>query len=203
MKRVIKTPNSEILTSGLTYIVGNSGNNGNISQILFAEQNGFCAYTEEYMGRADARDIEHFNPTLKGTVPDSYNNWFLVKHQWNSEKASKWDKLQPVLYPTAADFEERVIYDKGDYRPNSENDIEAKHLIELINLDDAVLADERKRYIKRKRDEMEKYGTDAKTFFEDLIEINLKQIAYLRAIEAEFNFPIVEMIEESKKLKAP
>lgn len=196
MKRVVKNPNSEILTSGLTYIVGNSGNNGNISQILFAEQNGFCAYTEEYIGRADAKDIEHFNPNLKGTDQDNYNNWFLVKHQWNLEKASKWNNLQPVLNPTAVDFEERIVYDKGDYRTNSENDEEAKHLMELIKLDDPVLADERKRYIKRKKDEMEKYGTDAKTFFQDLIEINLKQISYLRAIENEFDIPIVEMIEE-------
>jgi hypothetical protein len=89
----------------------------------------------------------------------------LVKHQPNKEKASKWEKFQPVLYPTAADFEKRVIYDGGDYRVNSVDDIEAKHLIELLNLDDAGLADERKRYIKRKRDEIEKYGDDVKVFF--------------------------------------
>jgi hypothetical protein len=195
MKRVKKRADSEILTTELRYIVGNSANNRNLSQVLFTEQNGFCAYTEEYMGRADARDIEHFNPNLKGTDQDNYNNWFLVKHQWNSEKASKWNNLQPVLHPTAEDLEERIIYDKGDYRANSENDVEAKHLIELIKLDDPALADERKRYIKRKRDEMEKYGTDAKTFFETLIEMNLKQIAYLRAIENEFEVPIFEMIE--------
>ena len=72
----------------------------------------------------------------------------------------------------------------------------AKHLIALIKLDDPALADERKRYIKRKRDDMEKYGTDAKTFFETLIEMSLKQIAYIRAIEKEFEVPIVEMIEK-------
>lgn len=198
MKRVIKSPNSEILATEVEYIVGNSANNRNISAILLAEQNGFCAYTEEYIGRADARDIEHFNPNLKGTDQDGYNNWFLVKHQWNLEKASKWDNLQPVLSPTAADFEERIVYDKGDYRANSENDDEAKHLIELIKLDDPVLADERKRYIKRKKDEMEKYGTDANIFFKDLIEISIKQIAYMRAIENEFDIPIVEMIKDSE-----
>ncbi len=196
MKRVKKIPDSEIITTEVKYIVGNSANNSNISKILFKEQNGFCAYTEEYIGRADAKDIEHFNPNLKGTDGDGYDNWFLVKHQWNLEKASKWDNLQPVLNPLATDFENRIVYDKGDYRANSENDEAAKHLIELIKLDDPVLADERKRYIKRKRDEMEKYGTDAKIFFQDLIEINLKQIAYLRAIENEFDITIVEMIEE-------
>jgi hypothetical protein len=68
----------------------------------------------------------------------------------------------------------------------------------LNYLDDAILADERKRYIKRKRDEMDKYGTDAKTFFQDLIEINIKQISYLRAIDEEFNISIVEMINDYK-----
>jgi hypothetical protein len=194
MKRVQKKEDSEILTRPLSYIEGNSANNREISQILFKEQNGFCAYTEEYMGRADARDIEHFDPTLKGTEEDNYYNWFLVKHQWNSEKASKWENFQPVLYPTVEDFEEKVIYDSGDYRANSEDDEAARNLIELLKLDDPALANERKRYIKRKRDEMEKYGTDAKTFFGTLIEIDLKQIAYLRAIENEFKIPIVEMI---------
>ena len=195
MKRIQKKPDSEILAKTLTYIVGNFSNNKIISDILFKEQNGFCAYTEEYLGRADARDIEHFNPKLKGEGGDSYQNWFLVKHQPNKEKSAKWDKFQPVLHPTAEDFEARVIYDGGDYRVNSDADIEAEHLIELLNLDDASLADERKRYIKRKRDEMDKYETDAKTFFQDLLEISPKQISYLRAIDEEFNISIVELIE--------
>ncbi len=174
MKRIQKKPNSEILTKTLAYVADNSTNNKEISIILFEEQNGFCAYTEEYLGRADARDIEHFNPKLKNTTEDNYANWFLVKHQPNKEKASKWDKFQPILHPTATDFEKRVIYDGGDYRVNSVEDIEAKNLIELLNLDDAGLADERKRYIRRKMDEMDKYGCDAQTFFQNLIEDNLK-----------------------------
>ena len=198
MKRIQKKTDSEILVKTFMYIVGNSPNNKVISDILFKEQNGFCAYTEEYLGRADAKDIEHFNPKLKGKEGDSYDNWFLVKHQPNKEKASKWDKFQPVLHPTATDFEKRIIYDGGDYRVHSDADTEAKHLVELLNLDDAILADERKRYIKRKRDEMDKYGTVAKTFFQDLIEINLKQISYLRAIDEEFDISIVEMINDYK-----
>jgi CRISPR/Cas system Type II protein with McrA/HNH and RuvC-like nuclease domain len=74
MKRVQKKNNSEILIKKMTYVDGNSTNNKEISIILFAEQNGFCAYTEEYLGRADARDIEHFNPKLKNTPEDSYAN---------------------------------------------------------------------------------------------------------------------------------
>lgn len=201
MKRVQKKANSEILDRTLIYIVGNSTNNKVISEILFTEQNGFCAYTEEYLGRADAKDIEHFNPKLKDTDQDNYDNWFLVKHQPNKEKASKWDEFQPILYPTSEDFENRVIYDEGDYRVSSATDVEAKHLIELLNLDDAILADERKRYIRRKREEMDKYGCDAKTFFQNLIEDNLKGISYLRAIDEEFSISIVDMIYDYNNIK--
>jgi HNH endonuclease len=109
MRRILKDNNSEIIIQTLEYIEGNSTNNKKISNILYKEQKGFCAYTEEYIGRADARDIEHFNPNLKGTNTDGYFNWFLVKHQWNSEKSSKWDKYQPVLNPTHENFNIKII----------------------------------------------------------------------------------------------
>ncbi|HMR86944.1 MAG TPA: HNH endonuclease domain-containing protein [Saprospiraceae bacterium] len=87
MRRQVKSQNSEIQQKGLVY----PNNRTQIANILFAEQKGFCAYTEEYIERTDAEDIEHFNPTLKGTDDDGYENWFLVKHQWNSEKSTKWE----------------------------------------------------------------------------------------------------------------
>lgn len=196
MKRVVKPVNSRIISEQLSYQEGNSVNNREISKVLFEEQKGFCAYTEEYMGRADAKDIEHFNPQLKGTAADNYNNWFLVKHLWNKEKASKWNDFQPVLHPTAADFEQRIVYDGGDYRLANDNDEEAKNLMNLIKLDDQVLADERKKYIKRKKEEIIKYGSDAETFFNDLIDVSMKSISYLRAIEEEFGISIFELLEK-------
>lgn len=150
MRRVIKNDDSEVKKSNLGYIEGNSNNNLKISKILYKEQKGFCIYTEEYLGRADARDIEHFNPNLKGTEEDSYSNWFLVKHQWNKEKSSKWEDYQPVLHPTANDFDERIVYDSGDYRVSKLDDQEAINLIKLLKLDDIILADERKNIFKEK-----------------------------------------------------
>ena len=175
---------------------GNSRNNSKISGILYKEQKGFCSYTEEYIGRADAKDIEHFNPTLKGTDQDGYNNWFLVKHQWNNEKSTKWENFQPVLNPCSEDFESRILYDHGDYRGANPDDIEATNLIRLINLDDVILADERKRYIRRKTAEIEKFGIDAKTFFEILVTDDVKQISYLRAINEVFAINIWDLIPE-------
>ena len=198
MRKVVKIKNSVILISGLKYIVGNSRNNAKISEILFQEQKGFCAYTEEYIGRADAKDIEHFNPNLKGTAQDDYSNWFLVKHQWNSEKSTKWFEFQPVLNPCSEDFERRILYDNGDYRAARPSDAEAINLIKLLNLDDAILADERKRYIRRKTSEIEIYGVDAKSFFEILVADDLKQISYLRAINEVFEINIWDLIPEIK-----
>ena len=196
MRRIIKENNSKVLTDNLKYIEGNSINNFKISKILYNEQKGFCAYTEEYIGRADARDIEHFNPTLKGEISDNYYNWFLVKHQWNIEKSYKWLTFQPVLNPTDEHFNSRIIYDNGDYRVSDANDIESINFMKLIKLDDLILADERKRYIRRKKNEIEKYGLSVKDFFEVLISDNINQISYIRAIQEEFNLDIWNMIPQ-------
>jgi hypothetical protein len=67
-------------------------------------------------------------------------------------------------------------------------------LIRLIKLDDLILADERKKYIRRKTDEIEKFGVSNQDFFEILIEANIKQISYLRAIQEEFKVNIWEML---------
>lgn len=198
MRRVLKNDNSEITNKNLNYIEGNSNNNLKISKILYKEQKGFCAYTEEYIGRADSRDIEHFNPNLKGTNQDSYSNWFLVKHQWNKEKSSKWQDFQPVLQPTAIDFDKRIVYDSGDYRVADSEDLEAVNLIKLLKLDDIILADERKKYIQRKKKELSLYGESEQIFFKILIEDDIKQISYLRAIQEEFKINIWEMIPELK-----
>jgi len=196
MRKVLKNKDSEIVTCNLNYIEGNSNNNSKISKILYKEQKGFCIYTEEYLGRTDARDIEHFNPTLKGSKEDSYSNWFLVKHQWNKKKSSKWKDYQPILHPTANDLEQRIIYDRGDYCVSNLDDQEATNLIKLLKLDDIILADERKKYINRKRNEIEKFGISAQDFFTILIEDDIKQISYLRAIQEEFKINIWDLIPQ-------
>ncbi len=140
MRKAVKYLESEIVLKGLIYKKDNSINNREIADILLKEQKGFCAYTDEPISRTSSSDIEHFNPTLKNSTADNYNNWFLVKHKWNQQKSYKWKNYQPVLYPAAEDFEKRVIYLDGDYISNDNDDIEAQNLIELLKLDDAGLA---------------------------------------------------------------
>lgn len=193
MRRANRLRDSAILTQQLRYISGNSPNNKNIALILWDEQQGFCAYTDEHLSRTDAQDVEHFNPTLKDTPQDNYENWLLVKHRWNNEKKSKWGKFQPCLLPTADDFEDRIKYIGGDYVA-AEDDDEAQKLIELLKLDDPALADKRKGYIKTTRNHMELDGREPKEFFKQLLKTNRPHVHYSRAIREEFGVDILELI---------
>jgi hypothetical protein len=194
MRRAIKIEDSQIVIKGLTYKKGNAENNRKIAEILMQEQKGFCAYTDEPLRRTDSSDIEHFNPTIKGMETDDYYNWFLVKHQWNKEKGVRWGDFQPILKPMAEDFETRVVYIDGDYLTNDSKDIEAKNVISLLNLGDLALADERKKYIKRKHEEIEIFKESALDFFTNIID-NGGKISYPRAIKEEFGIDIWAMVK--------
>ncbi len=194
MKKVSKSLDSIILAEKLLYKV--NGDNSKLSDYLLNEQNGFCVYTETFFGRSDKKEIDHFNPKLKGKPEDNYNNWFLIKAQWNSEKSTKWDNFQPVLHPTADDFEDRIIYFEGDYFVFDSNDIKASNLINLLKLDNIELAFERKQYISRKRSEIKSYG-NANLYFEKLIAEDINSIRFIRAIEEEFDVDILILLKKT------
>ncbi|MGC4038405.1 MAG: hypothetical protein QM764_20745 [Chitinophagaceae bacterium] len=189
MRRTIKDPNSKVLLQKLKYEKDSSQKNKKISKILMEEQKCYCAYTDQYIGRADAADIDHFNPTLKYQPEDNYENWFVVKHQWNKEKSDKWDDFQPVLHPTAPDLETRIMYSGGHYLANSD-DAAATNLIRLIKLDDPILAENRRKYIARKRADMAAYSSTPEEFFRQLLVDDQSAIIYPRAIKEEFNVDV-------------
>ncbi|GAB4023021.1 hypothetical protein GCM10028808_72270 [Spirosoma migulaei] len=194
MRRVNKLDNSIILQEKLTYKDG--GDNKRLTSTLCDEQHNICAYTEEYFGRFDKKDIEHFNPTLKDTPDDSYQNWFLVKAQLNGEKASKWERYQPILYPTDDAFEERVIYFEGEYLAASINDQEAINLIRLLKLDDERLAFERRCYLENLKETIGLSKKTAQQFIDDLLKTRPSLVYYIRALEEELgikvNFDLVK-----------
>ncbi|MBD2701030.1 hypothetical protein IC229_10325 [Spirosoma sp. BT702] len=187
MRRINKPADSEVLKKKLTY--KNGGDNKKLAQALCDEQFNICAYTETYLGRVDKKDIEHFNPTLKGTPDDNYDNWFLVKAQWNSEKGKKWADYQPVLSPTAHDFEQRIVYADGEYDANP-TDTEANNLIRLLKLDDPYLADTRKRYVQRIKSTIEFSGKGNQDFIDDLLQTDPDGLYFIRAIEEELNVKV-------------
>jgi hypothetical protein len=194
MRQSIKKSDSKIVLDGLIYVEDNSLNNKKLAEVLFKEQKMFCAYTDECITRTDVKDIEHFNPTLKGKPEDNYDNWFIVKHQWNMEKSTKWDKFQPVLHPTSFDFEERIVYFMGDYFAKSKEDTEAKNLIDLLKIDDTHLAKKRKEYIKNRKEHIELFNMKSDAYFKELISKEPYNVHYPRAIKEEFGIDILEMI---------
>lgn len=198
MRRAVKFPDSKIITGNLKYSSTNSFRNKEIAEILLKEQKSFCACTDEYISIRDANDVEHFNPTLKNTPEDGYDNWFCVKHQVNKTKGSKWATFQPVLHPTASDFEERIIHNSGDYFAKSDTDVEAKNLIGLLQLDNPALADKRKRYSRRKVADMKASKQEANEFFSVLLEMEPCGILYSRAIKEEFGFDIWQVLNSQE-----
>ncbi len=192
MKRILKNPDSEIITSAIIY---KKTNNKKLAAILLKEQKNFCAYTEEHIGPNDAVDIEHFNPLLKYLETDNYQNWFMVKHKPNNLKRTTW--IEPILHPTSVDFEQRLIYFDG-YFLNQPEDIETKNLIDLLNLNDEIFVKNRKKYIERRKERIKEKAISEKEYFQEKINSELDSIKYLRAIQEEFNIEIWDMIPEPK-----
>lgn len=192
MKRVLKNLTSEVIIQKIIY---KKGNNKKLGSILLKEQKNFCAYTEEYIGVNDAVDIEHFNPNLKYLETDSYQNWFMVKHKPNNLKRTTW--IEPMLYPFHENFEARLIYSDGYFLHNPE-DIEAKNLIDLLNLNDEIFVKNRKRFIQRRKERIAEKEISAFDYFTEKIENEIECLKYLRAIQEEFKIDIWNMIPEIK-----
>ena len=192
MRRIIKNPESQIVTDNIIY---KNGDNKKLAKILLNEQKRFCAYTEEYIGLNDAVDIEHFNPNLKYKPKDSYQNWFMVKHKPNNLKRKKW--IEPILLPDAEDFETRLIYSDG-YFLHKPEDTETKNLIDLLDLNDEIFVKNRKKYIERRKEMINSRGFSGneESYFHELINTEIDLIKYLRAIQEEFKIDIWAMIPE-------
>lgn len=192
MRRNKKNPNSIILTKKINYKENSS--NKQLASLLHTEQHHLCAYTEEYISRTDKGDIEHFNPTLKGKPEDGYENWFLVKAQWNLEKGSspRWYKYQPIMHPTADDFESRILYNKGRYVLADPNDLEARNLRSYLKLDDEELAKKRVNYIRRLKNAIALSGLTNQEYVDwQISQVEEREtIYYIRAIEEELNVKV-------------
>lgn len=187
MRRVIKLAESAIIKQQLTY---KEGQNDELRRLLADEQHNICAYTETYLAASDDAHIEHFNPRLKNELSDNYNNWFLVKSLWNTKKSKKWSDYQPVLHPTAEDFEHRILYIDGDYAVADPGDIEASNLLRLLDLDNARLADQRKRYIRLKKHEVQDAKKSSQQFLDDLLKSYPEGVYFIRALEEELQVKV-------------
>lgn len=207
MKKIEKDfNNSKIITDTLQYNCKKGANNSLLGNLLLKEQKNFCAYSEEFIAIiSDSNDTEHFNPDLKCSATDSYSNWFKVKNKVNYRKRLKELEFRKnnisftdILNPCDNDFEEKLKYIVGEYRFEESSDLKVKNLINFLELNIPEKIEQRRDFIVRKRKEISAFGVSAEDFFKTLIDDDLKQISYLRAIQEEFNIDIWNMIPEPK-----
>ena len=191
MRKQTKQNNS--LAKDLEYI--KDGDNSNLRQILFNEQKGFCSYTETYLGRTDQKDIDHFNPSQDYAERNKYLNLFLCKSQWNKEKSNKWKEYQPVLSPLSNDFDDRISYNNELklFEATHESDLDAKNLVKLLKLDDYDLSIERKKYVDLCYELIKSYENPT-DYFKKVIQTNISNLHFIRALEKEFKIDIWNMI---------
>ena len=159
-------------------------------QQLEFEQDYFCAYCEEFFTPGYGRDVEHFNPTLKKTNQDNYNNWFSGSTRFNRKKGStaRWNKYQPLIAPTDKDLETRLIYKNGHYIASNSGDKEAENLRDFVFLNDYGLPVARIAYINSlKYLLLNAFNNDPASLLA-FLSANKKEIRYRTAIKAEFGF---------------
>lgn len=200
MRRIVKSDASEIKTLGLSYTT--ESHKPRISQILKKEQFDLCAYTEERISPAFAKEIEHFNPHLKGTASDGYENWYLASSFWNKRKGTRnakprWDTHQTVVAPSDATIDNRFIYDasSGAIIESNSNDDEAKRTVKYLFLDDPDLSKDRLGYINRLQSLLDDWNGDIEKLKSYLKKHN-NDIRYTKAVQTVFQFdPILECLQ--------
>ncbi len=192
MKRIIKKPDSKIIADNLIYKKGQSENNKRLREALEEEQDYFCAYTEYRLNAGFARDVEHFNQTIKYKNEDNYQNWFAVSHRWNV--AFKQDELWSsfngqILYPTAVDLEARLWYEESTgYYEHHIDDFEAKNLKDYLQINLYELVVERIGHIQLLKDLFGESSLNNEfEFWLNNPETKKQLIQFRRAMETVFN----------------
>ena len=159
MKHIVKLQNSEIVLKKWRYPTHRT----KIMSCLEVEQAYFCAYTEYRFDPGCARDIEHFNPNLKNTSSDGYENWYAVSHRWNNKiKGTNW--FAPCYSPSDVEVETVYTYSNGYYLYDR-SDIKADNLAKLVGLNEPDLVEERDNYVKSLQYLIDG-GIDLKKYFE-------------------------------------
>lgn len=122
-----------------------------IRAALIDEQRGFCAYSERYIRNTDSSDVEHFDPRLKNTESDGYENWYAVLHWMNSHKPRKIEPYEPLLAPHTGEVTERIVYRDGLFEPASAGDQPAKNLINYLGWNKPEVYRDRQKHVNRIR----------------------------------------------------
>lgn len=179
-----KSEHSEVITNEWQY----PKDAARVRQELLNEQKGFCAYSERYIKKTDAIDVEHFDPRLKHTESDSYWNWYTVLHWMNMRKPRKIEPFEPILKPYSADLQQRIRYQDRQFLAVNSNDQEADNLIKYLIWNSPELTEERQKHIRRIKDVQKFCGEDQDAFFNHLLN-DADNLSFFSALSVELDLP--------------
>ena len=191
MQYLSKLTDSKIVTENLTY--NNASQRGKIRAILIQEQSEFCAYSEVYIRSVDEVHIEHFDPRLKNTMDDNYQNWYGVLAKMNTNRPKKIEPYLPILHPSSEDLFKRIFYKDGIYQPFNLDDLEANNLIKFLDLNKQEVLEYREKHLKRIRILKVLCG-DEELFLETLKE-NKDNLSFATALKDELGIDIAKLLK--------
>ncbi len=197
MKFLIKDPNSNILSKGLIYKENNSKNNLKLKSELIKEQNNFCAYTEKYIQKLDATEVEHFNSALK--FNDNYYNYYAVLRVANLYKKDSVYKnatfFNSLFFQSAKQFEKRIKFVDNTYIEIDENDKESKEFIDFLGFNHERLYTDRRKHMKRLKRNFEDANYSKNQIINYLKE-HKEDLSFITAIENEFEIDLTNLIKK-------
>jgi len=186
MKYLQKIDDSEIVEEEWTY--DRAPDRPKIRLALLGEQRGFCAYSERYVSKTDAVDIEHFDPRIKGTTNDNYRNWYAVLHWLNIHKPKFIEPHLPILPPSAADLSERITYEDGLFQIVEEGDTEAQNLINFLGWNKPEVVEDRQKHVQRVQFMQEMLGDEE--LFLNQLRSDKMNLSFATALEVELGIDV-------------
>ena len=182
MRYLNKTESSRILTERWQY--ARAADRGPIRNELLAEQLGFCAYSERFIKKTDAVDIEHFDPRLKPTPQDSYWNWYAVLHWMNQHNARTIERFEPLPRPFDPTIRGRVRYVDGLFFPKDDDDIKVRNLIEFLGWNKQQVVNDRRKHVAKVLDLQRRLKLDSVAEFVEFLYSDPDNLSFATALEA-------------------
>lgn len=181
MRYLAKHPTSEAM--GLGYPMDAV----RIRQILVEEQAGYCAYTEKWLSPTESVDVDHFDPRLKHTSKDGYDNWYAVLHWQNLHRPRSIEPFLPLADPTA-DLSERVVCRRGIFYARDPSDLEASNLIQWLGWNLPDLVRERLQHVSRIRRARSLFSSPGELL--DWLRSDPPQLSFASTLRAELALPL-------------
>lgn len=163
MRFLAKSSASPLAQSGLVYREGATKENKELKKRLLAEQRNFCAYTERYVKKTDATDLEHFDSSIK--YQDNYFNYYAVLVWANRGKQDRSFAGNPFFtsrfFQDREQWEKRIRYIDFQYEAIDPADQEAEDLIAFLRLNHSDLCSDRRNSIQETVELFSEAGFDS------------------------------------------